>query len=323
LPSSARHAPIGLIVKTWNTGEVTRLCLDAVVGALILPSEITIVDLGNDLETRVCATALAERLGISLHWLAVGHRVAPGVANRQAFETLSAPFVGLLDNDVIVPRHWLDPIMAILREPSVGMVAPIRPDPFLACPDRDDSTEAALDDLKSRLDSIPEVIAAFTGGRSLEEFGREVQWANDLPREATIGFPSALSSCCLAMSRAAIDAAGGIADPAFSDGYGSEDIDLSWRMLEAGYQAVRTSEVFVVHLRHTSLVANQVDFAAELSSANRLLYARWRKQLLGWGRDRLRRGDDRDALSQRFIIRELFRNTTFASELFLGEPKIT
>src|SRR6185295_16873864 len=124
-----------------------------------------------------------------------------------------------------------------------------------------------------------------------------------------IEFPSFLSSCCLGMSRSAIEAAGGIADPVFSAGYGSEDVDLTWRVLQADYAAIRTSDVFVFHFRHTSLEANNVDYATELTSANRLLYARWRKQLLAWGRDRLRRGDDREDLTRRFIVRELFRNT--------------
>ena len=314
---TSRHAPIGLIIKTWNTGAATRTCLDAIARASVLPSEVAVVDLGDDPTTRAYAIELARRHNIHLSWLAVGYRLAPGVANLRAFDTLSTPLVGLLDNDVIVPRHWLGPMISILLGASgVGIVAPIRPDPFLAYPGRDDSTEAILDDAKARFSAIPEIIEIFTGGRSLEELGREVQRANDLPRESSITFPSSLSSCCLGMTRLAVAAAGGIADPAFSAGYGSEDIDLTWRVLRAGYQAIRTSEVFVVHLRHTSLQANQVDFPFELANANQLLYQHWRKQLLAWGRDRVRRGDNREDLAHRFIIRELFRNTTFETDLF-------
>jgi GT2 family glycosyltransferase len=316
LAASPRHAPIGLIVKTWNTGAVTRLCLDAITDAILLPSDIAVVDLGDDPRTHAHAIELADRHEIRLLWLPVGHRLAPGPANQRGFDVLSTPLIGLLDNDVIVPRHWLGPLVSILQTPGVGLVAPIRPDPFLVYPGRDDSTEAFLDALKNRFDSIPEVIEAFTGGRSLDEFGRDVQRANDLPRESTITFPSSLSSCCLGLTRVAIDAAGGIADSAFSDGYGSEDIDLSWRVLRAGYQAVRTSDVFVIHLRHTSIAANEIDFAAELTAANRVLFALWRKQLLAWGRDRIRRGDSKEGLGQRFLIRELFRNTALGTELF-------
>ncbi|HLZ10414.1 MAG TPA: glycosyltransferase [Chloroflexota bacterium] len=311
-----RHAEIGLIVKTWNTGEWLRRCLDAIIAASPLPREIAVVDLGEDELSHVYARDLAERHDVRLQWLPIGHRLAPGIANRRALEALSTRLIGLLDDDIVVPRNWLGPLTSILLDPGVGLVAPIRPDPFLAYPGRDESTEGVLDDLKKGLEGIPDLVKTYTHGRSLEDFGREVQRVNDLPRELAVEFPSFLSSCCLGISRGAIEAAGGIADPVFSAGYGSEDVDLTWRVLQAGYAAIRTSDVFVLHFRHTSLEANHVDYATELAAANRLLYARWRKQLLTWGRDRLRRGDDRDDLTRRFIVRELFRNTEFDGDLF-------
>jgi GT2 family glycosyltransferase len=286
------------------------------VTASLLPREIAVVDLGDDRLTRAHARDLANRHALQLHWLAIGHRLAPGIANQRAFEVLSTPLIGLLDDDVVVPRNWLGPLTSILMHPGVGLVAPIRPDPFLAYPGKDESTEGILDDIRTQLARISEIVESFTDGRSLEEFGREVQRANGLPRESALQFPSFLSSCCLGLNRIAIEAAGGVADPIFSAGYGSEDVDLSWRVLRAGYAAIRTSDVFVLHLRHTSLEANRVDYASELIAANRVLYARWRKQLLAWGRDRLRRGDDRADLARRFIVRELFRNTAFESDLF-------
>ena len=310
------RAPIGLIVKTWNTGESLRHCLDAVVSACLLPREVVVVDLGDDRPNHAYATDLARLHGIQLHWLPIGHRLAPGVANRRALEVLSTPLIGLLDDDVVVPRNWLGPLMSILKDHSVGLVAPIRPDPFLIYPGRDESTEGVLDDLRHRLARSSDVVETYTGGRSLEELGGDVQRANGLPREAALEFPSFLSSCCLGLSRIAIEAAGGIADPDFSAGYGSEDVDLTWRVLRAGYAAIRTSDVFVLHFRHTSLEANEVDYSTEITSANRVLYAKWRPQLLAWGRDRLRRGDERADLARRFIVRELLRNTEFESDLF-------
>jgi GT2 family glycosyltransferase len=310
-----RHVPIGIIVKTWNTGECTRLCLDAIAEADRLPEEIVVVDLGEDAATRSYAEALTDRCAIGLHWLPVGHRLAPAAANRHALAAISPPLICLLDNDVLVPRNWLGPITAALASARVGLVGPIRPDPFLLYPGRAESTEAVLDELKGQGTPLAEMERAFTGGIPLDEFGRAVQRANDLQRAVALDFPSFLSSCCLCFDRAIVDDAGGIADPAFDARYGSEDVDLSWRVLQAGYELVRLANVFVLHLRHTSLEANRVDYSAELKTANQVLYGRWRKRLLTWAQARQRQGDTLADLSQRFIVRELIRNTSFGTDL--------
>ena len=307
--------PLGVIVKTWNTGEHTRACLDRVVDADALPEELAVVDLGDDPATRRYLEELTDRHGIRLSWLAIGRRLAPGEANRRALELLSTPLVCLLDNDVLVPKNWLGPIVALLASPGAGLVAPIRPDPFIAYPGRAESTEAVLDAIKGQGVPLEEVARQFTGGVPLDEFGRAVQRANGLQPAVDVEFPSFLSSCCLCFDRQAVEDAGGIADPGFDGGYGSEDVDLSWRVAEAGYALVRTAEVFVLHVRHASLERNQIDYPGELRAANRILYPRWRKQLLAWAKLRLRSGDTVDDLAHRFIIRELIRNTSFAADL--------
>ena len=313
--TSAPRAPLSTLIKTWNTGEATRLLLDAICGADLLPEEIVIVDLGADGETHAYAEALCERHGIALRWLPVGHRLAPGAGNRLALDAATSPLICLLDNDVLVPRNWLGPLVALLEDPEVGLVAPVRPDPFLAYPGRAESTEAGLDAINARGLPLAEVAREFTGGLSLAELGRAVARANALDTVTPLDFPSSLSSCCVAFDRAIVEAAGGIADPAFDAGYGSEDIDLTWRVLAAGYECLRTSEVFILHFRHTSLRANGLDFDADLRAANVVLYARWRKRLLSWARGRLLAGDSLDDLARRFIVRELMRNTVFGEEI--------
>ncbi|MGH2459990.1 MAG: glycosyltransferase family 2 protein, partial [Chloroflexota bacterium] len=87
--------PIGVIVKTWNTGEHTRACLDRVAHANDLPEELAVVDLGDDAATHRYLEELTERSGIRLHWLSIGRRLAPGEANRRALAALSTPLVCL------------------------------------------------------------------------------------------------------------------------------------------------------------------------------------------------------------------------------------
>jgi GT2 family glycosyltransferase len=307
--------PIGVLIKTWNTGECTRLCLDTLVRADDLPDELVVVDLGDDTMTRRHAEALADEHAIELRWLPIGQRLAPGEGNRLAFEASSAPYLCLLDSDVLVPRNWLAVAMPLLADPNVGLVAPIRPDPFVRYPGREESTEAILDEIKRGGGSFAEIAHAFTGGAPLDEFGRAARQANGFEHTVTIDFPSFFSSCCLFFDRAVVEEAGGVAHPAFDRSYGSEDIDLSWRVLAMGYSLARTADIFILHFRHTSLEANQVDYQSEIVAANRVLYARWKKRLIAWAVARSRAGDSLDDLSRRFIIRELMRNTSFAEDL--------
>jgi GT2 family glycosyltransferase len=318
---SPGHLPVGVIVKTWNTGDVTRACLDRIATANELPAELAIVDLGDDETTRVHAERLSHERAIALRWLGVGRRLAPGEANRLALGSLSSPNGCLLDSDVLVPRNWLGSLARLVEAPDVGLAAPLRPDPFLQWPGEEQSTEARLDAIAGRT-PLAEILAAFADGHSPEDVGRWIAAENGLEPVATIEFPSSVSSCCLAFKRKAIEAAGGIADRAFDGQYGSEDVDLTWRVLDAGYAVVRTADVFVLHLRHTSLRANRVDFNEELVRANRTLYQLWRSRLLAWGRERLRRGDSLADLRQRYIIRELMRNTDFSRELEIGRRRL-
>ncbi len=114
-----------------------------------------------------------------------------------------------------------------------------------------------------------------------------------------------------------------MADPRFA-GYGSEDVDLCWRIGEAGGQVARTPAVYVHHFHHASLADNAADPAEALLVANRILYDKWRERLLGLCQAELAAGGSlREYLSRHFIFGPLARHTTFLGDLDragLGRP---
>ncbi|MBI3968203.1 MAG: glycosyltransferase family 2 protein [Chloroflexi bacterium] len=314
------QAPLSVIVKTWHSGEYTRACLASIAEAPTRPADVVVVDLGDDDDTEGFARALLPSAGVDLVWLPLNRRLAPGPANRLALEHASAPTVALLDNDIVVPTNWLDRLLPQLEHTNAGLVAPARPTPALRYPGRDASTQTVLQRLVA--DTQPSgpaqpdtIVSVFTEGAGLEALGRAVQAENDIPKRERVGFPAFLSSCCLLARRSTIAAAGGIARPEFDAGYGSEDVDLSWRVLDLGLDLIQCNEVFVAHFRNASLRRNRVDVESELRVANQTLYALWRAPLLAWVEAQLESGTSPEQIASEFILRELAQRAVLCADL--------
>ena len=127
--------------------------------------------------------------------------------------------------------------------------------------------------------------------------------------------PDFIGTCCALLDADFVAAAGGIADPRFA-GYGSEDVDLCWRIGEHGGQVARTAAVYVHHFHNSSLIDNEVDGEAALRTANQILYAKWGPKLIALAQAEMQRGGSlREYLSAHFIFQPLARHTSFIADL--------
>jgi mycofactocin glycosyltransferase len=129
----------------------------------------------------------------------------PAAARNTGLARTTAPLVAFLDSDCTVPSGWLEQLVGHFDDPRVGLVAPrVRP---RSAPRR--SVLARHEDARSALDM---------GGRP------------ELVRHgARLGF---LPSAALVVRRAAIPPGG--FEPTMRVG---EDVDLVWRMIDAGWHA--------------------------------------------------------------------------------------
>jgi GT2 family glycosyltransferase len=109
---------------------------------------------------------------------------------------------------------------------------------------------------------------------------------------------------------------GGIADPDFR-GYGSEDVDLCWRIGEAGGLVAKTHSVYVHHFHGASLSDNRLDRRSALDLANQTLYEKWKRRLLELVQEKARLGHKTlvDYLETHFIFHQLAQNTSFIHDL--------
>lgn len=145
--------------------------------------------------------------------------LGPGGARNAGLEATAAPFVAFIDADVAASDGWLARLRPILDDQCVGAVGPrVRPDV------RGTSAIELYEETRSELDmgAIPSKVT----------YGVPVGW---LPSAAVLVRRSALSS------------------PAFEPGLRvGEDVDLFWRMDEAGWTVLYAPHVLVSHEVRTS-----------------------------------------------------------------------
>lgn len=114
---------VSIIVVTYGTGPVVLEMLDAVARCTSVPHEVIVVDcLPVDPTTRT-ARLLVDRHDIRLFALDDNLGFAGG--NEFGVEHARGEFVCFLNPDVIVRAGWLEPLIAALDDPAVGIAAPV------------------------------------------------------------------------------------------------------------------------------------------------------------------------------------------------------
>lgn len=145
--------------------------------------------------------------------------LGPGAAREAGWRAVDGDVVVFLDADVVPARGWLEPLLAHLRDPAVGLVAP-----------------------RVRSRPGPSVLARYERHRSpLDLGGRE---ARVVPR----GRVSYVPTAALVVRREVLEALGGF-DASMRVG---EDVDLVWRAIEAGWTVRYEPAAEVVHRPRSS-----------------------------------------------------------------------
>ncbi|HBJ73340.1 MAG TPA: mycofactocin system glycosyltransferase [Actinobacteria bacterium] len=138
----------------------------------------------------------------------------PAAARNDGIRCSSSEFVAFVDSDCTVPQGWLDSLLPHFDDPRVGAVAPrVRP----------------------RLDR-PTVLARYEYERSALDMGESAQLV--MPGS----FLGYLPSATLVIRRTALPASG------FNESMKvGEDVDLIWRIVDAGWQVRYEPRVQVEH----------------------------------------------------------------------------
>lgn len=218
------HPKVSIIIVTYNNVELTRGCIDSLLRNTTYPNfEIVVVDNASTDDTR--------------NYLRYLNRIRPDVvialndsnrgfaaANNQGINLASGEYFVLLNNDTVVPKGWVDPLLRHLENPEIGLVGPVT---------NSVGNEAKIEVDYIRLDQMED----FADRHTLLHRGRIFDIAM-------------LAMFCVAMRREVFEKIGCL-DEAFGIGM-FEDDDYSRRIQAAGLRTVCAEDAFVHHYGQAS-----------------------------------------------------------------------
>jgi GT2 family glycosyltransferase/glycosyltransferase involved in cell wall biosynthesis len=236
---------VTVIVVTFGNFELTRLCLDSIFANTTWPRyEIVVVDNASTDETRTYLRYLA-RARSNVKIILNEENRGFAAANNQGLDIAAGQYLVLLNNDTVVPRGWLEPMIARLDDPRVGMVGPVTN--FVG-------NEAKIEVDYATLDQMGDFAESYTRQHAGEEFDIKV-----------------LAMYCVAFTRSVYEKIGGL-DEAFGVGM-FEDDDYCRRMQALGLRTICLQYSFVHHFGQATfkklIATGEYD---RLWAANRDLY---------------------------------------------------
>lgn len=206
---------VDIVIPVYRHAESLERCL-ASLAAEGLP--VTVVD---DASPRADAAEIKKAAATHGARLIVRtQNGGPGEARSDGFEATDAEFVAFLDADTIASPDWVSRLRPLFDDPLIGAVAPrVLPDV------RGTSSIELYEETRSELDMGPD------------------------PSRVVPGVPVGwLPSASVIVRRSAVT------DPPFEPGLRvGEDVDLFWRMHEAGWGVRYAPDVVNLHEVRTSL----------------------------------------------------------------------
>ncbi len=203
-----------LVLLSWNNLEILKQCVDSILRCTRTPARLIIVDNGStepgvaDYLSSLKGNATIE---VRLILNAINEGFAKGM--NKGMKASSAPYVCLLNNDILVTDGWLAEMMKVAAEdPAVGIVNP-------------SSNNFGL---------------RFAKGTTLDGFsatlkGQTGRWVE---MGSCIGF-------CMLIKREMIEKVGYL-DETYGYAY-FEDTDFSRRAQQAGYKCAMAKGCYVYH----------------------------------------------------------------------------
>lgn len=239
-----------LVLLSWNHWEQTGPCLESLFRSTTVPCRLLIVDNGSEPEVR-------ERLrrvkpsGAVVDVQLLQHEKNEGFPRgmNRGITASTAPFVVLLNNDLLFTPGWLEEMVVVARQPGVGVVNPTSNN-FGNVPPPGVSRDAYAGQLKARSGQYVEV-------------------------GMCIGF-------CMLITRAVIDRLGGLTDEVERIFF--EDEDYSVRAQRAGFHCVVAEASYVWHAEHQT-VGKMPEREALFARNQRWCHEKWGKWVrVAWPR---------------------------------------
>src|SRR5436190_19901719 len=119
LRSAMSRPPATIVIPVWNQWELTRACLESLRPTLGVRDQVVIIDNGSEDGT---AAGLRQYSWATVVTNEVNRGFA--VACNQGAAAAVRDVVVFLNNDTLVPSHWLDGLLEPFADDTVGATGP-------------------------------------------------------------------------------------------------------------------------------------------------------------------------------------------------------
>jgi GT2 family glycosyltransferase len=218
------YPKVSIIIVTYNNLELTQLCVESIFRNTTYPNyEVIIIDNASTGDTRNYLRYLA-RSNPAVKVVLNDDNRGFAAANNQGLRLAQGNYLVLLNNDTVVPKGWVEPMLHHLELPPIGLVGPVT---------NSVGNEAKIDVAYSSLEQME----AFSDLYTAQNRGRCFDIAM-------------LAMFCVGMRREVFEEIGFL-DEKFGLGM-FEDDDYSRRAQNLGYRTVCAEDAFVHHYGQAS-----------------------------------------------------------------------
>lgn len=204
-------------MPVWNQLPLTRDCIEHIVKNTRHPFRLIIIDNGSERETQEYLKELENNNKGAMTLIRNEANLGFVKAVNQGLQISQAPYICLLNNDVLVSEGWLTEMIKLAdSDAKIGIVNP-------------QSEEADCESIDEYLKNKSEGLSS-RQGQFIEIMG-------------AMGF-------CMLIKREASSKIG-LLDEAFGIG-GYDDMDYSRRAWQLGYRCVKAKGAYVIHRVHSS-----------------------------------------------------------------------
>lgn len=225
---SAAHPKVSIIIPVYNQAALTRSCIDRLLSLDEADAEIIVVDNGSMDWTHKYLASLGEPIRLIRHQDNLGF----GRGCNSGARVAKGRYLLFLNNDTEPREGWLEPLLKVVdHDNAVGVVGSklLYPDGTIQ-----HAGVAIVDD--------PVLPAAL----SPCHLGYQQP---DTPEFNVIRECQAVTAACMLIRRDLFNQVGG-----FDEGYwnGFEDVDLCFKVHQAGYRIIYQPESVVIHYESRS-----------------------------------------------------------------------
>lgn len=297
---------VTLVMTVWNALEYTKVSLESLYQNTNQKDfDLIIFNNGSKSEVKeYLETFTSSYSNISL----INEKNNIGVwrSREKATRNIKTSYIGFLDNDIYLPKDWLEKMLKELEDDSVGQVGPIKLFTHWQHPYEEGHLKKVWNKHEKRSEDIREQLALFLHSNDINTFKNDLLSINNYNPTIQVP-PHCISGCCM-ITRTELYKSDKIMDTEYAKSkYGFEDMDYSWILAKLGYE-IRVADTYVHHFEHSSVEDNSMDINAPSEQLNTIhFYHKWQHTIAEWIEQELSKEATIESIRKHFVIDLMFK----------------